>query len=296
MPGRPHVAPLGDRGGDADGMVDAAGGDLLVSDQAGQDRESGGIRGGPPRGAQGVRAQVPGRAGPRGPGPVGLTSRVEGLVEATRRLVDDDHVVVRAVLDRRIGGDRVGTRVALVVVVERHGDLRLAGADQGERDADRSAVPGARPEVGLEALGRPDGRSPVVRPRVDAQRPDVGVPEAVGGEQRAGTERRARRTHRSGDRRRRSGRRGSAGDAGGEQPDQGHPGDDGAEDGRDHANASGAGGGTSAGHGAPSASTGVALERAAGAGPGGSRAIGRGRVVVGVVVAGAVVDGVGCGV
>jgi len=45
--------------GDADGMVQAAGGDFVIADEAGEDRQAGGVGGGPSLGAQRGRGQVP---------------------------------------------------------------------------------------------------------------------------------------------------------------------------------------------------------------------------------------------
>jgi len=78
--------------GDADRVVEVAGGDLVVADEAGEDRQPGGVGGGPAVGAAGGGAQVP--RGSR----VGVPVRarlgdVEGaveLVELAGGAVDDE--------------------------------------------------------------------------------------------------------------------------------------------------------------------------------------------------------------
>ena len=94
--------------GDADRVVEVAGGGLVVADEAGEDRQPGGVGRGPALGAAGGGAQVP--VGPR----VGVPVRprlgdVEGaveLVELAGGAVDDEHVAVAvaavAALDRRV--------------------------------------------------------------------------------------------------------------------------------------------------------------------------------------------------
>ena len=176
---------------EAQGVVDhALLHDLVVADEAGVDRQPGGVGGGPAVGPQGVRAEVEHRAR------AGLPRRAaalrvggEQLVELARGVVDHEHVAVavarRAALDRRVRRDRVRARVALVVVLEAHRHLRLAGADVHERDADRAAVP-ERAEVGVQLGRRPDARHPGGRAGVHGAGGDVGVPRVVGREGRAG--------------------------------------------------------------------------------------------------------------
>ena len=66
-------------------------------------------------------------------------------------------------LDRRVDGDRVRARVALVGVVERDRHRRLVGADHDVRDADRAAVVLPRAEVGVDADVGADRRHVRVR-------------------------------------------------------------------------------------------------------------------------------------
>src|SRR4051812_19540510 len=98
--------------GDPDRVFEPAAVDLVVADEAGEDRQTGGIRRGPGVGAAGARAQVPTGAGVGVP--VGAaTALEEGAVELIQRAagaVDDKHVAVAvaavAALDRRALGDR----------------------------------------------------------------------------------------------------------------------------------------------------------------------------------------------
>src|SRR6187397_2835288 len=99
-----------------------AGGDLVVTDEAGEDRQAGGVGRGPAVGAAGGGAQVP--FGSR----VGVPVRprigdVEGaveLVELAAGAVDDEDVAVAvaavAALDRGARRNRERPRVALVAV------------------------------------------------------------------------------------------------------------------------------------------------------------------------------------
>ena len=112
--------------------------------------------------------------------------RIEHLVELPRRRIDHDHVpvagAIRAALDRRIRRNRVGARVALIVVVERHRNFRLGPAHEDVRDAVRRAIPD-RAEVRVHLAGRPtaavDERR---RVGVHRLRGDVHVPRIIGRE------------------------------------------------------------------------------------------------------------------
>ena len=123
------------------------------------------------------------------PRAVGLRGRGVDLVERARLLVDEQHVAVAvalgSALDRDIFGDRVGARVALVRVVERHCDAWRVAVDHRVRDADRPAVPEPRSEVGLQRSRIADRSDIRARPRVDRELRDVRVPDVVVGEQRA---------------------------------------------------------------------------------------------------------------
>ena len=106
--GRPEVVPTGHVGGEPDRMADPAGLHLVPPQQTGQDRQAGGVRGGPALAAQGVGLQRPGRAGARDPATV-ADPRVPGLVEPAGAVVDDDRVHVAAgvaaALDARVDAE-----------------------------------------------------------------------------------------------------------------------------------------------------------------------------------------------
>ena len=189
VPGRPEVVAARLGRGEADGVVDGAVADLLPAQQAGQDRQPGGVGGGP-----GVRAELVGRQRPHGagagpPGGAG-DAGVPGLVELAGALVDDDgvHVAagVAAALDAGVGTEGVLHLVALGRVVEPHPHLRVVAPDHGDRDPVVGPVAVRRPEVRVQVhVGRHVGE-PVGRAVVDRQLADVGVPPVVGGERRAG--------------------------------------------------------------------------------------------------------------
>src|SRR5205085_10551927 len=126
------------------GVVHVAAGDLVVAQQPGQDRQTGGVRRGPAVGPQRVARHQPGGAGTGPPGPVHHAG-VPGLVEPAGALVDDDRVLVTrrvpATLDLGVAAERVADVVALVGVVEPHRHLRVRAVDDGDRDAVIRAVP-----------------------------------------------------------------------------------------------------------------------------------------------------------
>ena len=65
-------------------------------------------------------------------------------------------VGIGAALDVDAVRKGIGTRVALVVVLEVDGRKGGGRVDDGDRDADRAAVPEPRAEVGVEAEARAD--------------------------------------------------------------------------------------------------------------------------------------------
>src|SRR5689334_1610807 len=137
--------------GDADRVFEVARGDLVIADEAGEDRQPGGIGRGPRVRPAGARAQVPARARVGIPMPAaGLEERPVELVERAAGAVDDEHVTIAvaafAALDRRGLRHRERSRVALVAVggvVDRK--LRLAGVDDGVGEA----IGAGRAEVGM---------------------------------------------------------------------------------------------------------------------------------------------------
>ena len=167
---RVDVGLLRDRDGDAQRVVDDAAVGLLAAGEARQDREAGGVGGGPALGAQRVRLQVPDRAA------VGVPARAlalggEQLEELAVALAQRQHVAVAAALDRRVERCRVGAGIGLVGDLEAHRHERL-----GERDVDVGDAVGA-----VAAEVRPQ--------RHRAERADV----VVGGVDRAPARRRCSR-------------------------------------------------------------------------------------------------------
>ena len=184
--------------GDADRVFDVAGGGLVVADEAGEDRQAGGVGRGPAVGAAGGGAQVPG--GPRVGVPVRLRlGDVEGaveLVELAGGAVDDEHVAVAvaavAALDRGAGRDRERPRVALVAVggvVDRQHPLPRADDRVGE------AVGARRAEVRVQAVAAVgvDVGDVGARAGIPRRLRDVLVPGRLGGERRRARRERGRR-------------------------------------------------------------------------------------------------------
>ena len=187
MPSGPDVGFACLRRGEAQRMVDRAGGDLIIAHQASQDRQASRIRRRPGVGPERVGAQVEDRAGAGLPTPIRLRPGVVELIQLAGALVEDQYVAVaiavRPALDRRVRRDGVGAGIALVVVVERH---RHGRADRGRvRDADRPAVPQARAEIRVDAFGRADGIDISLRVGGNRQGVDARVPDVVGWEDRA---------------------------------------------------------------------------------------------------------------
>ena len=172
MPCGPQMGRGGLVGGEPDGVVDPVLLDLVPPQQPGQDRQPGGVGGGPAVGAELVVLQRPDRAGAGVPAPVAERRRVE-LVELALVLVDDDRVPVAvgvaAALDLGVPAERVLHVVALGGVVEGHLRLLVLLADHGDRDAVVGAVAVRRPEVGVQVdIGR-HVREPGRRPGVHRQ-------------------------------------------------------------------------------------------------------------------------------
>jgi len=98
--------------------------DLVVANQAREDRKSGGVGAGPAGRPQGVGVEVEDRAAARGR-VLPVAPDGEELVEDARPLVDHDRVPVRAALDLHVPTERVRDRIALLIVVEVDRDLRM---------------------------------------------------------------------------------------------------------------------------------------------------------------------------
>ena len=117
---------------------------------------------------------------------VRLRPRIKQLVQQARPFLHDEDVAVavagRSSFDRRVGRYRVGTRVALVVVLEVDLYLGLTGRHHHVGDPDGATVPQARAEVGLQALGGTDGVHQVGGVRQHRGVYHLGVPVVVAGE------------------------------------------------------------------------------------------------------------------
>ena len=174
---------------------------LVVTHQAGEDRQAGGVGRGPPRRPQGVRIEVEDRPRARRPAPPARVGpRGEEFIEPAVVAVDDQDMPipfpVRPPLDRRVGGDGVRAGVALVGVAELHGHPGLIAAHDdignpvGQRRGRPARSPGAAASRARPAPGSPPTGGRPARPR------DVLVPGVIGREDRAAAEARARPVNR----------------------------------------------------------------------------------------------------
>src|ERR1700736_3189280 len=127
-------------------MVDVSGSYLAIAREQREDRQAGGIGGGPAFGAQSVPAQVEDR--PRARFPAGaMTARVVELIQLAGALLQHEHVAVAffaRALDGCVGWDRIWPGVgffAEFAELDRHSGL--VWADDRKRDA----VAGIRSEV-----------------------------------------------------------------------------------------------------------------------------------------------------
>src|SRR5207247_7383990 len=92
-------------------------------------------------------------------------------------------------LDRRIGGNGIGPRIALVRVGKRYRHAPLRARDRDERNAPRrAAVDGA--EVRMEVRRTAAARDQTVGLRIDRIGRNVAVPRIVGGKHRTRGQRR----------------------------------------------------------------------------------------------------------
>ena len=192
-------------------MGDPARRGLVVGQQPGQDRQAGGVGGGPGRRAEPVGGQVParGRGGPPGDDLAGGVAHPLGgvqLDEVAGAAAYGDHVPVAlvgvgvaraAALDRGVGRDEDRTAVALVAVVlavdaELQRQQRLVLVDDVDRDA---VVLLGRAEVEVQVV--PGGLLRDDRPRLlpDRAAVDAPVPRVVGREELAPADRVHRGLH-----------------------------------------------------------------------------------------------------
>ncbi len=183
------------RQGEPQRVGDPARRGLVVGQQPGQDREAGGVGGGPVLRAQPVGAEVPAGGGRGTPGDDLAVAAVDplGLVELdqlARALVDGDHVPVALAgvdgagapaLDARAGRDRHGAAVALVAVVlaldaELERERRLVGGRHVDGDA---VVLLADAEVEVDVVPGCLARHDRLGVLVDRPLVDAGVPPVV---------------------------------------------------------------------------------------------------------------------
>ena len=120
-----RLAGLGGR--EPERVEDLARGDLVVADEAGQDRQAGGVGARPAVGRRALEARSHWAPEPACQAPLGGLADVVQLVQAAGVAVDREQVAVRAALDERRVRDRVRARVGLVGVVE--GRRRRRGVD-----------------------------------------------------------------------------------------------------------------------------------------------------------------------
>ncbi len=184
---RPDIA-VGIRSGETDGVADLPAQDFLIAHQARQDRQTRRVRGGPGVRAQGVRVQVPDRAGAGVPAPARITRIVE-LIQGAGAAVHDQDVMVTAVLDPGIAGDRIGPRVRFIQIIKGDGHLGRPRADDVIRNPDRAAIPRAGAKIHVKACVPPDRIDPLVRARVNWKGIDRGIPDIIRGEHRTAANR-----------------------------------------------------------------------------------------------------------
>ncbi len=119
VPRRPDVIIGGAVGGEAQGVLDDSRRHFFVSRQPGQNREAGRIGGGPAIGAEGVRVQIPDRAGASGPAAGGLRSIIK-FVQCTIVSINYQDVMIRSPFAVGTVWDGIRPGVGFVRVVEIH--------------------------------------------------------------------------------------------------------------------------------------------------------------------------------
>ena len=154
MAGRPDVGSAGSDCRETYGVVDCPDSDFIVTDQTGENGQPSRIGRGPPIRAQGVGAQIVDSPRAGLPGAIRLGVGAPGLVQLAMIAVHDQDMPVAAALrstfDGYIQRDGVGTGVAFVGVLKADRHHWLGPRDEGEGDADRTAVPQPRAEIGMQ--------------------------------------------------------------------------------------------------------------------------------------------------
>ena len=89
---------------------------------------------------------------------------------------------IGAALDWRVGGDRIGARIAFLGVFERDRHFLLVAADHDVRDTDRHSLPLAA-EIGMQRLVQPDPGEDRFGVWIDRRAGNVLVPGAVARQQ-----------------------------------------------------------------------------------------------------------------
>ena len=163
---RPDVGVRGARRREADHVVDLARRDLVVADEAGQDRQAGGVAGRPAERPHRVRAQVPGgaRARPsttrRRSAGRRCTAPRAGRRHGRRRGRGGRRSSSTRPRSARSAGSDTGRGRSRRRTSNETGHARLGARHGGVGDPDRPAVPRPAAEVGLEPRRRADARRP----------------------------------------------------------------------------------------------------------------------------------------
>src|SRR5205085_2343855 len=124
MAGGPQIASIGRVGGEANSVIDRARRDFVVGQEPGQNRQAGGIGGGPSGRSQRIAVEMPRRAAARPPFGAGRGRRAgePSLVKPAGALVDDDRVSVARLplpaLNRDIEPERITDLIALRGIIE----------------------------------------------------------------------------------------------------------------------------------------------------------------------------------
>jgi hypothetical protein len=172
---------------EANSVLDGAGGDFVVANEAGEDGEAGGVGAGP-----GVRALLVGEKIPNGAGAYvplrGLRIGAVELVEETIGTVEDEDVAIagagiRVALNGSGERNGHGSGIALGTVGSVvDGNEGLRAVDDGVGDAHGGAVIQTGAEIGMQANGIANEIEEVGGVGIDGRGRDVFVPEIVGRE------------------------------------------------------------------------------------------------------------------
>ena len=145
---------------EAQGVGDLAGGDLIKADEAGENGQSRRIGTRPARGALRVGLQVEDRSRARFPTPVGLRIGSEELVELVAVTINEKDMPIPLALlpslNRHLGRDWIGTRVAFSRVFKSNRNGLLRGTDDRKgnpKGPKAMTCPEIKVDVGIEPNG-----------------------------------------------------------------------------------------------------------------------------------------------